>query len=93
MNLRAKVFSYLNVIRRDVKTPERIDAVKMRLKTKKFEETQVYSAKVATLINLLFYYMPEIKKADPHYRKLYPLCQYCENLPKAKKAPKSPRPK
>ncbi len=91
MSLQAKVFSYLDAIRDDVKNPKRIDKVKELLQAKKFEETQVYSVKVATLVNILFHYMPEIKTADPYHQKLYSLRQYCENLPKAKKTPKGPR--
>lgn len=90
MGLQAKVFSYLDAIRKDTKDRNRIDKVKSLLKTKKFEETQIYSTKVATLVNLLFHHMPEIKNADPTLQKLHPLREYCEKLPKTKKTPKGP---
>jgi hypothetical protein len=92
MNLRSKVLDYFDIIRNDANDPQRIDRISALLKTKKFEDTQAYSTKMARIINALFQSMPELK----NYEKLYPLYCYCAELPKVskvKKIPKSPTPR
>ena len=95
MSLQAEIISYFNAIRRDAKDPRRIDKLKDLVASYEniaLDETRAYSKRVAGLIDLLFREMPELEQADPHYKKLSPLCDYCENLPKAKKSPKHNRP-
>jgi hypothetical protein len=94
MSLHNEVINYFNRIRNDAQDPQRIDKLKALVESYQstpLEETRQLSKKMSRAINLLFKLMPEVDKADADREKVYPLCDYCENLPKSIKTLKSTR--
>jgi hypothetical protein len=95
MNLQETVINYLTAVRSDAEDPKRIErliCVVEKHKKTALDETQAHSEIIAGFINLLFTCMPEIKKADPLLKKVYPVAEYCEKLRKPKKRLKGPSP-
>jgi hypothetical protein len=95
MSLQKIVFNYLTAIRSDAADRQRVDRLINLVKSYKktpLEETQAYSTIMAGFINLLFIHMPEVKKADPQLKKVYPVYEYCEKLSKPKRTLKGPNP-
>jgi hypothetical protein len=94
MSIQLELIRYLNTVRKDANDKHRIDNLKADMvvyKKVRVDENQVLSRKIAGFIYQLFQEMPEIAHADPLRKKLYPLYEYCENLPKVKKPTKKPR--
>jgi hypothetical protein len=94
MSIQLELIRYLNAVRKDASNKRRIDNLKADMvvyKKVRMDENQVLSRKIAGFINHLFQEMPEIPQADPLRKKLYPLYEYCENLPKVKKPTKKMR--
>jgi hypothetical protein len=82
MGLKNELLKYLSVAKKDANSRDKSLLSELRLVfyRKKILDTAVFARKIARFIDLLFYHMPELQRADPKHIKIQPLCQYCVRL-------------
>jgi hypothetical protein len=82
MALKDELLKYLVIAKKDANKNDKglVSELRHVFYRKIILDTEQFARKVAGFIELLHYYMPELKKADPHYVKIQPLCEYCIRL-------------
>jgi hypothetical protein len=82
MTLKDHLLNYLVVAKKDANKNDKglISELRHKFSTKKIGDTAEFARKIAGFLDLLYYYMPELRKKDPQYVKVQPLCEYCIRL-------------
>ncbi|MES2218488.1 MAG: hypothetical protein V4501_08745 [Pseudomonadota bacterium] len=82
MGLKDEFLKYLTVAKKDANKNDKVLLGELRgiYYRKKILDTVEFAMKIAGLVELLYFFMPEIKKADPKHVKIMPLCAVCNRI-------------
>ena len=82
MGLKTEFLNYLALIKKDAKksNKELIDKLRRVYYRKIILDTPEFAKKIAAFIAMIFFFMPEVKKADLKHIKIMPLCACCNRI-------------
>ena len=87
MGLKTEFLHYLSIAKKDAnkKNQQLLIRLKRLYYRKIILDTPLYAKKIAAFIHMLFYFMPEVKRADLQHIKILPLCKCCNQIATSKR--------